>query len=204
MEKARTFVSELTLEEKAQMVTGRRLAPEPHIFVFSLTMTGTSGPCVGNIGPIPRLNFSGLCLQDGPLGIRQAIDASVFPAGISVAAAWDRDLARQRGVFMAQEFRGKGAHIALSPVVGALGRSPFGGRNWEGFSPDAYLSGELVEDTLEGMQSVGVQACVKHFIANEQEIQRNPSVNANGTTIEALSSNIDDKVSSVDFCRRTS
>lgn len=98
---------------------------------------------------------------------------------------------------MAEEFRGKGAHIALSPVVGALGRSPFGGRNWEGFSPDAYLSGELVEDTLEGMQSVGVQACVKHFIANEQEIQRNPTVNANGTTIEALSSNIDDKVSAM-------
>jgi hypothetical protein len=96
---------------------------------------------------------------------------------------------------MATEFRGKGAHVALGPVVGPLGRSPFAGRNWEGFSPDPYLSGVLVEDTIVGMQSTGVQACVKHFIMNEQETQRNPSRNENGTTIEALSSNLDDKVS---------
>ncbi|EUC27282.1 glycoside hydrolase family 3 protein [Bipolaris zeicola 26-R-13] len=175
LSKAKTFLSNLNLEEKAQMVTG------------------TPGPCVGNISPIPRLNFSGLCLQDGPLAIRQAIDASVFPAGLTVAASWDRSLARERGVHMASEFRGKGSHVALGPVVGPLGRSPFGGRNWEGFSPDSYLSGALVEDTIEGMQSVGVQACVKHFILNEQETQRNPSVSENGVTIEAVSSNVDDK-----------
>jgi beta-glucosidase len=142
-----------------------------------------------------RLNFQGLCLQDGPLAIRQAIDASVFPAGLSVAASWDRSLAHQRGVYMASEFRDKGSHVALGPVVGPLGRSPFGGRNWEGFSPDAYLSGALVEETIVGMQSTGVQACVKHYILNEQETQRNPSTTRNGTTIEALSSNIDDKAS---------
>ncbi|KAH7402943.1 beta-glucosidase 1 [Pyrenochaeta sp. MPI-SDFR-AT-0127] len=173
--KARAFVTQLTLEEKAGMVTG------------------TPGPCVGNIPPIERLNFDGLCLQDGPLAIRQAVYASVFSAQLSVAASWDRSLAHQRGLFMGNEFRGKGAHIALGPVVGPLGRSPFGGRNWEGFSPDAYLSGELVAETVEGIQSTGVQATTKHYIVNEQEIQRNPSLNTNGTTIEALSSNVDDK-----------
>jgi hypothetical protein len=167
----------------------------PHLgFANNLSQIGTPGPCVGNIAPIPRLGFSGLCLQDGPLAIRQAVDASVFPAQLSVAASWDRSLANQRGAYMAAEFRGKGAHIALGPVVGPLGRSPFAGRNWEGFSPDAYLSGVLVEDTIVGMQSAGVQACVKHFIMNEQETQRNPSQNKNGTTIEAISSNLDDKV----------
>jgi hypothetical protein len=95
---------------------------------------------------------------------------------------------------MGTEFRGKGAHVALGPVVGPLGRSPFAGRNWEGFSPDSYLSGAMVEDTIAGMQSTGVQACVKHFIMNEQETQRNPSMNNNGTTIESISSNVDDKV----------
>ncbi|KAL6711435.1 hypothetical protein ACN47E_004369 [Coniothyrium glycines] len=174
LEKARKFLVQLTLEEKAGMVTG------------------TPGPCVGNIAPIPRLNFSGLCLQDGPLAIRQAVYASVFPAQLSVAASWDRSLTRQRGLYMGNEFRGKGAHVALGPVVGALGRSPYGGRNWEGFSPDAYLSGELVAQTVQGIQEAGVQATTKHFIANEQEIQRNPSTN-NGTRIEALSSNVDDK-----------
>lgn len=68
--------------------------------------TGANGPCVGNIAPIPRLNFSGLCFQDGPLAIRQAVLASVFPAGISAAASWDRNLVKQRGVQMAIEFKG--------------------------------------------------------------------------------------------------
>jgi beta-glucosidase len=148
---------------------------------------------VGNIPPISRVSFSGLCLQDGPLAVRQAVYASVYSAQLSVAASWDRNLAHQRAVYMGNEFRGKGAHIALGPVVGPLGRSPFGGRNWEGFSPDPYLSGELVSETVIGIQRTGVQATTKHFIVNEQEIQRNPTT-VNGTTIEALSSNVDDKV----------
>ncbi|KAK5114391.1 hypothetical protein LTR85_010213 [Meristemomyces frigidus] len=172
---ASAFVAELTLEEKALLVTG------------------TPGPCVGNISPIPRLNFSGLCLQDGPLAIRQATYASVFPAGLSVAASWDRALAKQRGVDMALEFKGKGAHVALGPVAGPLGRSGYGGRNWEGFSPDPYLTGLLFGDTIEGMQSTGLQACAKHYIAYEQETQRNPSVSPDGVTIEAISSNLNDR-----------
>lgn len=94
-------------------------------------MTGTEGPCVGNIGPIPRLNFTGLCLQDGPLAIRQATYASVFPAGLTVAAAWDRDLAKIRGQQIGDEYKGKGSHVVLGPVAGPLGRSGYGGRNWE-------------------------------------------------------------------------
>jgi beta-glucosidase len=102
--------------------------------------------------------------MDGPLAIRQAIYVSVFPAELSTAASWDRDLTRRRGAYMGAEFKDKGAHIALGPVVGPLGRSPFGGRNWEGFSPDSYLSGVLVEESVMGIQSAGVQACTKHYI----------------------------------------
>ncbi|KAF1965925.1 avenacinase [Bimuria novae-zelandiae CBS 107.79] len=169
--KAKAFVAQLTLDEKTFMITG------------------VAGPCVGNIAPIPRLNFSGLCLQDGPLAIRQAVYASVFPAGVTAAASWDRALVKQRGVEMAEEFKGKGSQVVLGPVVGPLGRTAFGGRNWEGFSPDAYLSGVLVEETVLGMQSTGVQACIKHYIGNEQETMRNPTP----AGIEAISSNIDDK-----------
>lgn len=82
------------------------------------------------IAPIPRLNFTGLCLQDGPLAIRQADYASVFPAGLTVAAAWDRGLAKKRGDQLGAEYKGKGSHIALGPVAGPLGRSGYGGRNW--------------------------------------------------------------------------
>ena len=94
---------------------------------------------------------------------------------------------------MGQEFKGKGAHVALGPVAGPLGRSPYGGRNWEGFSPDPYLSGVALEETVTGMQTAGIQACTKHYIGYEQETQRNPSIATNGETIEAVSSNIDDR-----------
>lgn len=93
--KARDFVSKLTLEEKSGMVTG------------------TPGPCVGNIVAIQRLGFAGLCLQDGPLAIRVADYASTFPAGVTTAASWDRALMHERGVLMGAEFKGKGAHVAL-------------------------------------------------------------------------------------------
>ncbi len=162
-------------------------------------VTGTSGPCVGNIGPIERLGFNGLCLQDGPLAIREADYASVFPAGLTTAAAWDKNLANTRGQDMAAEFKGKGAHVALGPVAGPLGRSGYGGRNWEGFSPDPYLTGEMFGETILGIEAMGVQACGKHFIGNEQETQRNPSgvsftgASSGGLVIEAVSSNIDDR-----------
>jgi beta-glucosidase len=95
MVKAKNFVSQLTLQEKSDMVTG------------------TPGPCVGNIIAIPRLGFQGLCLQDGPLSIRVVDYASVFPAGVSTAASFDRALMYQRGAEMGAEFKAKGAHIAL-------------------------------------------------------------------------------------------
>ena len=191
--RAREWTSQLTLNEKAGMVTGQYR----HYSKSSMELkqnTGTPGPCVGNIAPISRLSFGGLCLQDGPLAVRQAVYVSVFPAQLSVAASWDRSLAHQRAQSMGNEFRGKGAHVALGPAIGPLGRSPFGGRNWEGFSPDPYLSGELVAETVRGIQYAGVQSCTKHYIGNEQETQRNPTKSLNRTTIEAVSSNIDDKV----------
>lgn len=102
--KADAFVSELNLTEKAYMVTG------------------VDEACVGTIRAIPRLNFSGLCLQDGPAAIRQADLASAFPAGLTAAATWDKALIYRRGLAIAEEFRGKGAHVILGPVVGPLGR----------------------------------------------------------------------------------
>ncbi|KAL3457009.1 putative beta-glucosidase G [Aspergillus heterothallicus] len=176
---AQDFVAQLTLDEKADMVTGQ------------------PGPCVGNIVAIPRLNFTGLCLQDGPLAIRVADYASVFPAGVTVASTWDRDVLYERGYAMGEEFKAKGAHVILGPVAGPLGRSAYSGRNWEGFAADPYLTGVAMEQTIRGHQDAGVQACAKHFIGNEQETQRNPTFDPNGTLTdviqEAVSANIDDR-----------
>jgi beta-glucosidase len=120
---------------------------------------------------------------------------SAFPAGGTVAASWDRQVWYDRGHAMGEEHAYKGVDVVLGPVVGPLGRSPEGGRNWEGFSPDPFLSGQAVYHTVKGVQSAGVVACTsaptdgavltlagtKHFIGNEQEHFR-----------QTLSSNIDD------------
>lgn len=158
-----------------------------------LLVSGTEGPCVGNIAPIYRLNFTGLCIQNGPLAIEQGTYSSVSPAGITIAATWDKTIAVNRGFQLAEEFRGKGSQVILGPVAGPLGRSAMGGRNWEGFSPDPYPTGDLFTSTINGIQRAGVQACAKHYIGNEQETQRQPTTDEEGITIESMSSNIDDR-----------
>ncbi|KAF8753960.1 Glycosyl hydrolase family 3 C-terminal domain [Rhizoctonia solani] len=85
-----------------------------------------------------------------------------------------------RGGF-GEEFRGKGVNVALGPAMN-LARVAAGGRNWEGFGADPYLSGEAAYETILGIQSTGVQACAKHYINNEQEIKR-----------DASSSDVDDR-----------
>ncbi|EPE29989.1 (Trans)glycosidase [Glarea lozoyensis ATCC 20868] len=176
LEKARAFVAQLTPEEKADMVTGQ------------------PGPCIGNIVGIPRLNFSGLCLQDGPASLRIANYASSFPSGVTIASSWDKKMLYERGLAMGREFKGKGAHVALAPVAGPLGRSAYCGLNWEGFSPDPYLTGIAMQESVLGLQDAGVQATAKHFILNEQEILRNAFSFPNGSVqYEAISSNVDDR-----------
>ncbi|WEW55300.1 beta-glucosidase [Emydomyces testavorans] len=152
--RAREFVSLLTLPEKVNLTTG---------------VGWTEEACVGQVGAIPRLGFRSLCMQDGPLGVRFADFVSAFPAAINVGATWSKELAYWRGRAMGEEQRDKGVDVQLGPAIGPLGRSPDGGRNWEGFGPDPVLQGHLVAQTIKGIQDVGVIACAKHFIANEQE-----------------------------------
>ncbi|KXT17885.1 hypothetical protein AC579_5921 [Pseudocercospora musae] len=153
--------------------------------------------CAGFTGSVDRIGFPGICLNDGPSGVRAAENVSGFPAQISIGASWDRGLAYWRAYQMGKEFKAKGVNVALGPVVGPLGRIAKGGRNWEGFSNDPYLAGQLVDPAVRGLQQ-SVIACVKHFIGNEQETNRNPflqgflaplGINLNNS----VSSNIDDK-----------
>lgn len=100
----------------------------------------------------------------------KAVDfQSAFPGGNNVAATFDRKLAYARGVAMGKEMLLHGGDIFLRPVVAPLGILPQGGRNWEGFSPDPYLSGELVVPTIEGIQDQNIVATAKHYLAYEQE-----------------------------------
>ncbi|KAI0061287.1 beta-glucosidase [Artomyces pyxidatus] len=162
--KAKAKIAGWTLEQKVNVSTG---------------VGWEGGVCVGNTPPIE--DFPGLCLEDSPLGVRFADFITAFPAGINVATTWRRSLFRARGVAMGEEHKGKGVNIALGPMMN-MGRIAQGGRNWEGFGADPFLTSEAAYQTILGMQSSGVQACAKHFINNEQE---------NFRTQE--SSNVDDR-----------
>lgn len=140
------------------------------------------GPCSGNTGSVKSINYPSLCLQDGPLGVRSAASITAFPPGIQAGATWDRELIRERGRGIGEETKALGIHVILGPVAGPLGQFAQGGRNWEGFSNDPYLAGVATEQTIGGIQEGGAQACVKHFILNEQEKNR-----------ETMNSIIDDR-----------
>ncbi|KAI1497586.1 glycoside hydrolase family 3 protein [Biscogniauxia marginata] len=175
-DKAVELVSQMTLAEKVNITAGTGL------FMVGLRR------CVGNTGSAPRLGFPQLCLQDGPLGVRTTDNITAFPAGITTGATFNKDLMYQRGVAMGKEFRGKGANFYLGPSVGALGRKPRGGRNWEGFGSDPVLQAVAGAETIRGVQEQGVIATIKHAIGNEQELYRmyNPFQ-------QAYSANIDDR-----------
>ncbi|KAJ7209261.1 glycoside hydrolase family 3 protein [Mycena pura] len=138
-------VAQLTRQEKIGLVTG---------------VGQFSSRCVGNVSPVSRLGIPGLCLNDGPAGVRPTKGVTGFPPAIAAAATFSRRLMRARGVALGEEFRGKGIKCM---------RNPKAGRGWESFGPDPYLNGEGAFETITGIQSVGVMACAKHFIANNQE-----------------------------------
>ncbi|KXJ96246.1 glucosidase [Microdochium bolleyi] len=170
--KAEAALAKLSLADKIGIVTG---------------VGWNKGPCVGNVHAASAIGFPSLCLQDGPLGVRYAKSVTAFTPGVQAASTWDVDLMRQRGQFMGEETKNLGIHVLLGPSAGPLGKFAEGGRNWEGFSPDPYLSGVGMHQTVEGLQSAGVQACAKHWILNEQERDRTTlTSNADDRTVHEL------------------
>ncbi|OTA97755.1 glycoside hydrolase family 3 protein [Hypoxylon sp. CO27-5] len=170
---ARDLVGQMTLDEKVNITRG---------------FTVSDNVCAGNTGTVPRLGWPGMCLHDAGNGVRATDLVNSYPSGLHVGASWDRNLTYERAVYIGLEFKAKGVNVVLGPNAGPLGRTPLGGRNWEGFSVDPYLSGQLNAETIVGHQDAGVIANIKHFIANEQETYRRPYFG-----VEAVSANIDDK-----------
>ena len=129
----------------------------------TLGFSSSSNGCVGLSGSVPRLGFPGFCLQDAGNGVRNTDLVNAYASGVSVGASWNKTLAYDRGRYMGAEFKTKGVHVALGPVVGPLGRMARNGRNWEGFASDPYMAGRLGAVTVMGMQE-SVIASAKHFI----------------------------------------
>ena len=160
-ERAHQLVSGMTLEEKASLCSGR----DPW-----------------STKPIERLNIPWIWMSDGPHGLRRApstdkwgygdqLPATCFPTASALAATWDTDLIRQVGQALGKEAQAQNINILLGPGTN-IKRSVLGGRNFEYFSEDPVLSGEMAAAYIKGVQSQGVGTCLKHYAANNVETNR--------------------------------
>ena len=148
------LLSRLTLDEKIILIRGRNF------------WTGH---------PIERLNIRGFGMTDGPLGVSNhssgRSQATRFPATISLAATWNKDLAKQMGTIMGKEVKMVGRHQILGPGVNII-RSPLCGRNFEYLSEDPILSSDIAAEVVKGIQSQKAAACIKHYLTNCSETKR--------------------------------
>jgi len=126
---------------------------------------------------VERLGIPSLKMTDGPNGARGAgsltagVKTTCFPSGISLASTWNTDLLERVGQALADEAKMKGARVLLGPTVN-IQRSPLGGRNFECFSEDPFLSARLAVAYITGLQREGVGASVKHYVCNDEEFER--------------------------------
>jgi beta-glucosidase len=138
-----------------------------------LSLVGGSGSW--HTAAVPRLGIPALKMTDGPVGARGAgfggATSACFPCGSALGASWDPDLVREVGVALGQEARSKGARVLLAPTVN-IHRHPLAGRNFECVSEDPFLTARMAVAYIQGVQSQGVAATVKHFVCNDSEYQR--------------------------------
>lgn len=136
----------------------------------------TAGHNFWHTKAIARLGIPAMRVTDGPVGARGSrMDgpASInVPCSTLLAATWDVDLVRRVGALLGREARAKGASVLLAPTVN-LHRTPVGGRNFECMSEDAFLTSRMAVAYVSGVQSEGVASCIKHFVGNDTEFERN-------------------------------
>ncbi len=150
-----SILEELTTTEKLRLVSGR---------------ADPTGRATGYLAGVDRVGLPPLRFVDGPLGVRDG-EATAFPASIGLGAAWDPSLARRLGAALATEARSKGHHVLLAPGLNVV-RVPTCGRNFEYLSEDPQLSARVGAAYVAGVESSGVAATAKHFVANNQERDR--------------------------------
>ena len=154
------LVKQMTLEEKAALCTG------------ATAWTTTT---------VERLGIPEMFVSDGPHGIRRvgnidsigskSLPATCFPTASSLACTWDIDLMQEMGNALAEESIALNVDVVLGPGVN-MKRTPLCGRNFEYFSEDPYLAGEMAANLINGIQSKGVGTSLKHYAANNQEFER--------------------------------
>lgn len=162
MQDIETILSQMTLEEKAQMCSGRdfwKTQDIQRLGVPSVMM------CDGPNGLRKQLG------QGDHLGINESIQTVCYPTASAMASSFDKELLTELGEALGEECQAEQVGMLLGPGVN-IKRSPLCGRNFEYYSEDPYLAGQLAAAYIRGLQSRGVAACVKHFAANNQETRR--------------------------------
>lgn len=156
------IINRMTLEEKAQMMSGKN---------------------TWETVDFPQYGIPSMCLSDGPHGLRRqagagdhlglnaSLPATCFPTAASVANSWDEKLGEEIGTALAEEAVTMGVNVILGPGLN-IKRSPLCGRNFEYFSEDPYHAGKMAAAYIRGIQSQGIAACPEHFAANSQELRR--------------------------------
>ncbi|MFZ5921047.1 MAG: glycoside hydrolase family 3 C-terminal domain-containing protein [Chloroflexota bacterium] len=160
--KYKTIIDKMTLEDKVALCSGADFF---------------------NTKAFEKYGIPSITMVDGPhgvrkqvetadhLGINKSVPSTSFPAASLSACSWDRDLLREMGEAIGEEAMQEGISIVLGPGVN-IKRNPLCGRNFEYFSEDPYLAGEIAASWIQGLQSKGVGASLKHFAANSQENER--------------------------------
>lgn len=161
-EKARELVAQMTLEEKAGLCSGKN---------------------AWSLRPIERLGLKSIMMTDGPHGLRKevgdkgsieisdSVPSVCFPTASALACSFDRELAYEVGKAIGEEALQEGVSVVLGPGANQK-RSPLCGRNFEYFSEDPVLSGEMAVGMINGVESTGVGTSLKHFAVNNQEKRR--------------------------------
>ncbi|MBN2048594.1 MAG: glycoside hydrolase family 3 protein, partial [Anaerolineaceae bacterium] len=162
MENIKTIITQLTLEEKASLCSGRN-------FWF--------------LKEVERLGIPPIMVTDGPHGLRkqagnadhvglnESVPATCFPTASALASTWNRNLIFKVGAALGEECRQEKVGVILGPGMN-IKRSPLCGRNFEYFSEDPYLTGEMAKSHVNGVQSQGIGTSIKHFAVNNQEFRR--------------------------------
>lgn len=175
-------VAAMTLEEKVNLLVGGGMN------VPGMAMFGGAEPtdaqkrvlgAAGTIVGVPRLGIPSLVVCDGPAGIHafnagksRLYYATAWPIGTLLASSWDTTLVKNVGVALGKEAKEFGIDILLAPGMN-IHRNPLGGRNFEYYSEDPFITGTIAAAMINGIQSNGVGVSAKHFFANNQETNRN-------------------------------